>query len=522
MALTVNTNIASLTAQRNLTGSQNMLSTSLERLSSGLRINSAKDDAAGLAISERFNAQIRGLNQGVRNANDGISLAQTAEGALKEVTSNLQRIRELAVQSVNATNSDSDRAALQAEVSQLVAEIDRVAVNTKFNGNALLNGDFSSKAFQVGSNVGETVTITSIQSTRTSALGSTQSADTSGETLNPVTVGDGDYDGVSASAIDGSVAAKSVYINGTKITDTVADGVSSTSDTSSAYAKAAAINAATSTTGVTAVATTSMTFANDTDETNADVEDGDLKINGVNVGAIALTGAADATAAAALVVEAINDKTSQTGVVASNAAGRITLTASDGRNIQIEATDADGGETISDVLESLGLQDTGGADTALDQVFRGSLSLSSNSATGIQITQDGSTTGDATAAAAAALLGFNAEVAVSATGTGTALSVASVATVDSANLVIASVDNALATVNSIRADLGSYQNRFESVVANLQTTAENLSASRSRIVDADFASETANLTKAQILQQSGIAMLAQANSIPQNVLALLQ
>jgi len=525
MALTVNTNIASLTAQRNLTGSQNMLSTSLERLSSGLRINSAKDDAAGLAISERFNAQIRGLNQGVRNANDGISLAQTAEGALKEVTSNLQRIRELAVQSVNATNSDSDRAALQAEVSQLVAEIDRVAVNTKFNGNALLNGDFSSKAFQVGSNVGETVTITSIQSTRTSALGSTQSADTSGETLKAVTVGDGSYDGVSTSAIDGSVAATSVYINGTKITDTVADGVSSTSDTSSAYAKAAAINAATSTTGVTAVATTSMTFANDTDN-DVDLEDGDLKINGVNVGAITLTGAADATAAAALVVEAINDKTSQTGVVASNAAGRITLTASDGRNIQIEATDADAGEDISDLLEALGLQDTvggnAGTDTALDQVFRGSLSLSSNSATGIQITQDGSTTGDATAAAAAALLGFNAEVAVSATGTGTALSVASVATVDSANLVIASVDNALATVNSIRADLGSYQNRFESVVANLQTTAENLSASRSRIVDADFASETANLTKAQILQQSGIAMLAQANSIPQNVLALLQ
>jgi flagellin len=256
-----------------------MLSTSLERLSSGLRINSAKDDAAGLAISERFNAQIRGLNQGVRNANDGISLAQTAEGALKEVTSNLQRIRELAVQSVNATNSTSDRAALQAEVSQLIAEIDRVAVNTKFNGNALLNGDFSSKAFQVGSNVGETVTITSIQSTRTSALGSTQSADTSGETLKTVTVGDGSYKGVSASAIDGSVAATSVYINGTKITDTVADGVSSTSDTSSAYAKAASINAATSTTGVTAVATTSMTFANDTDD-DVDIQDGDLKING--------------------------------------------------------------------------------------------------------------------------------------------------------------------------------------------------------------------------------------------------
>ena len=159
MALTVNTNITSLTAQRNLTSSQGDLSTSLQRLSSGLRINSAKDDAAGLAISERFTAQIKGLNQGVRNANDGISLAQTAEGALKEVTNNLQRIRELSVQSANATNSSSDRAALQSEVAQLVAEIDRVATKTKFNDITLLDGSFTSKAFQVGANAGETVTV---------------------------------------------------------------------------------------------------------------------------------------------------------------------------------------------------------------------------------------------------------------------------------------------------------------------------------------------------------------------------
>ena len=172
MALTVNTNIASLTAQRNLTGSQSDLSTSLERLSSGLRINSAKDDAAGLAISERFTAQIKGLNQGVRNANDGISLAQTAEGALKEVTSNLQRIRELSVQAANATNSASDRTALQAEVTQLVAEIDRVAQNTKFNGVALLDGTFTSKAFQIGADTTDTVSISSIASARTTALGS--------------------------------------------------------------------------------------------------------------------------------------------------------------------------------------------------------------------------------------------------------------------------------------------------------------------------------------------------------------
>jgi len=183
MALTVNTNIASLTAQRNLTSSQSDLSTSLERLSSGLRINSAKDDAAGLAISERFTAQIKGLNQGVRNANDGISLAQTAEGALKEVTSNLQRIRELAVQSANATNSVSDRAALKAESDQLVAEINRVATNTKFNGINLLDGTFASKAFQVGADAGETVSVTSIASSKTGDLGQSYAATTAALTL---------------------------------------------------------------------------------------------------------------------------------------------------------------------------------------------------------------------------------------------------------------------------------------------------------------------------------------------------
>ena len=167
MALTVNTNVASLSAQRSLGGSQNMLNTSLERLSTGLRINSAKDDAAGLAIGERFTSQVRGLNQAARNTNDAISLVQTAEGALKEVSSNLQRIRELAVQSVNATNSASDRDALDGEVQQLIAEIDRVASKTQFNGTTLLSGEFSAQSFQVGANAGDTITITHIASTDT-------------------------------------------------------------------------------------------------------------------------------------------------------------------------------------------------------------------------------------------------------------------------------------------------------------------------------------------------------------------
>ena len=239
MALTVNTNIASLTAQRNLTGSQTELATSLERLSSGLRINSAKDDAAGLAISERFTAQIRGLNQGARNANDGISLAQTAEGALKEVTNNLQRIRELAVQSANATNSASDRTALQQEVTALVAEIDRVAEKASFNGIKLLDGSFTSKAFQVGADNGDTISIASITSARTSSMGSYSNASVTSGAISASIAGTGD-----------------LTINSVDVKASVSDGVSTANATQSAKAVATAINE--SGTGVTATASTSV------------------------------------------------------------------------------------------------------------------------------------------------------------------------------------------------------------------------------------------------------------------------
>jgi flagellin len=484
MALTVNTNIASLTAQRNLTGSQDALSMSLQRLSSGLRINSAKDDAAGLAISERFTAQIRGLNQGVRNANDGISLAQTAEGALKEVSSNLQRIRELAVQSANATNSASDRTALQAEVAQLVAEIDRVAANTKFNGIALLDGSFTSKAFQVGADANETVSITSIASARTSAIGGSYSA--SGTGANDV----------GSTAFDGS----NVFLNGVAITASVADGVSTSGADSSAKAKASAINA-TAGTGVTATASTLVAGTSGT----ATAGTGTVTINGQTTASFSTLGAS-ISADIDTAVSAINAISGATGVTAArNGTDKLDLTAADGRNIVFSLTQSAGTFTETE----LGLNTAG--------TYEGKLTLTSTSASGITLE---ATAGGGFDATAAGYLGFNANVA--ATGSGVAMSVASVATVAGANETITAVDNALNTISSIRSDLGSYQSRFESVVANLQTTAENLSASRSRIVDADFASETANLTKAQILQQSGIAMLAQANAIPQNVLALLQ
>jgi flagellin len=473
MALTVNTNIASLTAQRNLTSSQSDLSTSLQRLSSGLRINSAKDDAAGLAISERFTAQIKGLNQGVRNANDGISLAQTAEGALKEVTSNLQRIRELSVQSANATNSASDRTALQAEVAQLVSEIDRVSSKTQFNGISLLDGSFTSKAFQVGANANETVSVDSIASSRTSALGKGFTASSSAAVTTGAIAGSGDV------TINTGNGAQNVIA-------TVSDGVSSTDANSSAKAKAAAING-TSGIDVTASATTAYTGSAGDGSGGTGV----VTINGVATASTVISANA-ATGGNELTV-AINAISGATGVVASNdGAGKLTLTAADGRNIEVALA--------------------GGADAA-------TTGLAAGTKYGTLTVETSSTSGLTVAGGSAAVVGVST---TAATASGTALNAIDISSSTGATTAIKSIDAALDTVNSTRSTLGSVQSRFESVVASAQTTSENLSASRSRIVDADFAAETAQLTKSQILQQSGIAMLAQANSIPQNVLALLQ
>ena len=384
----INSNIASLSAQRNLNSSQTSLNTSLERLSSGLRINSAKDDAAGLAISERMTSQIRGLNQAIRNANDGISLSQTAESALAEVGNNLQRMRELAVQASNGSNTQEDRDALNSEFTQLQAEIQRVSEQTKFNGTNLLDGSFTGVAFQIGANSGETITISSIANASTSALG-------------------------------GELTRYTSTVNATAITG---------------FATAIAAG---------------------------DIEIGDGTTQ-VDIGAIA--GAANSQERAGQLVEAINRVSSQTGVSASydKVTGDVTLT-----------SEAD--------FEISG---------ALDDATIGGFA---NAATG---TLTATTT-----------TGIN------------GLSVSGFA---DAQLAIDQLDNALKEINTNRADLGAIQNRFSSVVANLQTTSENLSASRSRIRDTDFASETANPTRGQILQQAGVAMLAQANALPNNVLSLLR
>lgn len=376
MASVINTNVASLNAQRNLSSSQNDLNTSLQRLSSGLRINSAKDDAAGLAIASRFTSQIRGLDVASRNANDGISLAQTAEGALGEVSNNLQRIRELAVQSRNATNSASDRAALNTEAQQLKSEIDRVAGNTSFNGVKLLDGSFTNKAFQVGANAGETIDVAGIVDASSANLGTYDRAEVTGVAATTFT----------------AITAGAVTVNGTSVGAIAL----ATSASERAGGFRDAVNSVSDTTGVYAINETSTTTTL------------------VSTSNIVLAGAS-ATVAEVGIAAGTTNATSSTG------------------------------------FASLDLTTTGGADTALS-----------------------------------------------------------------------SIDAALAAVNSTRANLGAIQNRFSSVVANIATQSENLSASRSRIQDADFAKETAALTRGQILQQAGTAMLSQANSAPQGVLALLR
>jgi flagellin len=390
------------------------------------------------------------------------------------------------VQSANATNSDSDRTALQSEVAQLVAEIDRVAQKTTFNGIALLDGTFTSKTFQVGADAGSTVSISSIDSVRTSALGGSYSV---------TATGTGE---VSAAAI----SADSMYVNGILVGATTDDTYSVDEETFSALAKANALNAVSASTGVTATASTAVVA--DQGQTTGDGTGQTFLINNVLI-------SYDDDAALATqttnILTAVNDKTDQTGVVATASGNTITLTASDGRNITLAENGAGTGLDIA------------GFSTA--DTYRGTLTLTSGNQEGILVSD---TATGVVNAAQSAILGWagGLDVDPDAGTSGVAISSLSVTTAANATEAITSADNALSTINSIRATLGSYQSRFESVVANLQTTAENLSASRSRIMDADFASETANLTKAQILQQSGIAMLAQANAIPQNVLALLQ
>jgi len=500
----INTNIMSLNAQRNLGTSRSDLATALQRLSSGLRINSAKDDAAGLAISERFSTQIRGLNQAVRNANDGISLAQTAEGALQEVTNNLQRIRELAVQSANATNSASDRQALDAEVQQRLAEIERISTQTSFNGQKILDGSFGTAQFQVGANVGDTIAVSLNQGVKASQIGQIATGTSSVEATTTALSGTGTIQvGTTTRTIGASVA-----------------GTAPGQSAGSAFAKAAAINAA-AIPGLNATAVNNVEFTIAATVGTSATDTYSLRINGQDIFA-GYDQAANGVLSAQQITDAINVQSQNTGVTASLSGGVLRLTALDGRDIAIGQTvgggttggvsaGAGGNSTVNGVVFRDGTVGTvaNATATATDAtaVNGGTLTLSAN--------ENIIVTGDGTA------MGFAAANFTLARDTET-LSSQNVLTVTAANETIQRIDSALTAVSGLRSTFGAVQNRFESTIANLTTVTENLSASRSRIRDADFASETAALTRAQILQQAGTAILAQANAVPQGVLGLLR
>ncbi|MBY5961378.1 flagellin [Marinobacter nauticus] len=470
MALGINTNIASLSAQNQLSSSQKMNDQALERLSSGLRINSAKDDAAGLAISTRFQSQINGLDVAQRNANDGISLAQTAEGALDEITNNLQRIRDLSVQAANATNSASDRAALQAEVEARIEEIDRVASQTDFNGTKLLDGNFLSKQFQVGANVGQTIEIEEIASARTTDLGTYQGFNST----------------VTVANATAAASAKAVTVDGTTYNlGTI---------TNDAKALASALNSA-GIDGLEATANETTASGQAATVTGNAGDSDSLVLNGTT---ISLTNTGDAQGNLAAAAKAINAESSVTGVRAVQNGNALDLIAADGRNITTAFTGANG--TVADY----GIQ--------ADATVASTLDVSYVAPEGVS----GAFTADANAQSA----GFAASTTI--TSTGTAIADLDISTEAGANTALKAVDAALQSINSSRADLGAVQNRFESTISNIASTAENLSASNSRILDADFAAETAKLSKSQVLQQAGISVLAQANARPQQVLSLLQ
>ena len=499
MPQVINSNILSLTAQRNLTSSQDSLQVSLQRLSSGLRINSAKDDAAGLAISERFTSQVRGLNQAVRNANDGISLAQTAEGALTETGNILQRMRELSIQSANSTNSASDRAALQSEVNQLKSEIDRIASTTEFNGTKLLDGTFTASTFQVGANANQTIDVTVA-----GANSSTLANNTLAAVNTTVDVG-------TASTTDSAAAPGANGIAGQTLTVSGGTGSGTVTVTGgdSAFAIAASVNATEGSTGVTAEASNSAIL-------NQIANDGTVTITLGSGGSTSTVSAAITTTDVSALAAEINATSGTTGITATSSAGALTLTQADGKDIRIgDFTNSGTGTAVASAVNAAG--------TAVDpETLTSGAATDSTTVAGI-VTFDSNesfSVSSSVAVAAGSITSAAANVATSSSAS--LLSAVDISTAAGAQSAISVIDAAISSVSGIRADLGAVQNRFEATISNLSTTSENLEAARSRIQDADFAAETAALTRAQILQQAGVSILAQANAQPQLVLALLQ
>lgn len=474
MGLFVNTNIASLNARRYLLRTGRDLAKSFERLSSGVRINNAGDDASGLAITTRMTSQVRGLNRAKANAGDGIGLTRVAEGALQETATMLQRIRELAIQAASDVNTGADRLSIQDEVNALMEEIERIGSTTRFNEQRLLNGDFKLKKFQIGSNFRERFDL-SISDARASALA--RYAVQTGAPVTSLALGTGD-----------------LMINGLSIRATRPqdDQVSNSLSLSSAIAKANAINDASEFTGVSAYVNEAVrpgggaVIGGTLNEVNT------LTINGriISSMVVAPDDADDQ------LIRAINQEAEITGVLAKYDKDRqLVLTAIDGRNIEVVAS----GNAAA--ITGLGASD----------VTLGTMTL--NSADQFVL--------GANVAGAEARIGFPAGALIGVTGL-QAVDTIDLTSRQNANLAILIVDRALGQVSGLRSDLGAVQNRLESTVNQLSAISENLTAARSRMLDADFAEESANLARNQILQQAATTILSQANSQPQNALSLLQ
>ncbi|MEO7134709.1 MAG: flagellin [Burkholderiales bacterium] len=497
MPMVINTNVASISTQRNLYKTSDMLNQSIQRLSSGKRINSAKDDAAGLAISERMTTQIRGLDQAVRNANDAISLAQTAEGALGTITENLQRIRELALQSANDVNSASDRVALNQESTQLLQEIERTATQTSYNGRTLLDGTFTAQQFQIGAEANQTVAVT---------LGNSRLANLGVNTVSTVSVG--------AAAIDQSVAVAAALpaANGLAAQTLTVQGSTGTGTAilaagQTAQSVAQAVNVASNTTGVTATARTIATLNG---LVNAGVLAFDLHgSNSAVAKAVRVTASVTSTLNLQSVADAINLKSSQTGITAAvNGGTNVVLTSNDGYDIGV----ANFANTSVAGNQGFGFSGQGGTVVTLTE------GTNDSSKVGGRVTFN-SADGFTVATSAGTTLFNNA---TGLTGVLSALSTMDISTSANSNSAISIIDGALQQINSQRAGLGATQKRVTQTISNLQNISENMNAARSRMVDTDFAAETSALTRAQILQQAGTAMLAQANAAPNQVMSLLR
>ena len=523
MASVLNTNMPSLNTQRQLAKAQNNLNNSLQRLSSGLRINTAKDDAAGLAISQRMTAQIRGLNVAQRNANDGVSMAQTAEGALSEMGDILQRVRELAVQSANATNSAGDRKSLNDEVNQLVAELNRFANTTEFNGTKLLNGDNSVAAFQIGANANQTITATTTDF-RTNKYGSYQvgnaTATAAGATAGKGVSISNAVTGAPSSSLQVTGAAVSkegtMTLNGPNASGSVSLTVSD-----SAADIASKINSQ-DLTGVKATARTetmiNFTTGNyviDISTTNATSNSSNTAVESIS---FEVKGTASTAEALTDAVNAFNEQSSKTGITAklNESKTAIILENDEGKNINVTLKSTNTiymGNASNGSAAAVSVQGTttGKTFTAAGQVtLDASRSYSFDLAASTNI-QAGVLSGGSMGGTSATTYGSTLQRVDS----------LDITTVKGANDAIHIVDQAIDSVNAQRAKYGALQNRFESTISNLATSSENVSAARSRIQDTDFASETANLSRSQVLQQAATSMLAQANQLPNNVLTLL-